>query len=661
MRRAVTNGRKNSKRGICMEQINLTLRQRKILNILQGKNSYLTGAELAKRLNVTVRTIRNDVATINSVLQPYKIRVDSVHSKGYALTPEASSLIPSLVKIDTVFFTKEDRVRYLAIQLCLSDIPLDLGELEDEIYVSQTTLKNDLHKLRLTYCLAYPYIRLRQDRGMISFEDNEKKRRAILNILFSEHWNYNGRSNAFYGMDFLGEDLLNTIMDLIPVYLNRYGIMMEDANIVSLNLACAIMYVRVTGGHILPETSPVPKEDYPAYRASEELCNELEHRLKFSIPRQERDEIYVLTVTGRMLQLKDISMSNISDYFGPVTMQMADDYLRDLREIFHLNFAPDEDFYYTLLQFTRDIRMPYHIYNDQEAASITKENLLTEIELAWLFQRTASRTMGSFLDEKELLHLAHCMSGALEQFFQHHPEHRLRTVICCHLHMSVAWAIKRKLLSRFGDFIDLQALLPVNAKNTFDFSNTDLILSTVHKPIAPGTDARLIVISPFMNPEDTRLISEFIQRRKLMTLSASTEQRIHSLLREAVWEESDPFDSTFPAILKAASPLLEAGLADEEYVQGLLRREAISSCAFASGMLLQYSLVPAKKTRISFLVFRHRMNWGSYRIRAVATVCFAPEERSLVFAVKNYFCYTNQSLDISHQVHCAEDLKGLLL
>lgn len=644
-----------------MEQINLTLRQRKILNILQGKNSYLTGAELARQLNVTVRTIRNDVATINSVLEPYHVRIDSFHSKGYSLSPEASSRIPSLVKIDTVFFTKEDRVRYLAIQLCLADSPLDTGELEDEMYVSQTTLKNDIHKLRLTYCLDYPYIRLRLERGMLSFEENEKKRRTILNTLFSEHWNYNGRSNTFYGFDFLREDLLDEIMDLIPVYLNRYDIMMEDANMVSLNLACAIMYIRITGGHTLPENTPVPKEDYPAYRASEELCNELEHRLKFSIPPQERDEIYVLTVTGRMLQLKDISMSNISDYFGPLTIQMADEYICDLREIFHLNFAPDEDFYYTLLQFTRDIRMPYHIYNDQESASITKENLLTEIELAWLFQRTSARTMGSFLDEKELLHLAHCMSGALEQFFQHHPEHRLRTVICCHLHMSVAWAIKRKLMSRFGDFIDLQALLPVNAKNTFDFSNTDLILSTVHKPIASGTDAKLIVISPFMNPEDTRLISEFIQRRKLMTLSASTEQRIRSLLREAVWEDSDPFDSVFPAILKAASSLQERGLTGENYVQGLLRRESISSCALANGMLLQYSLVPAKKTGISFLVFRHQMNWGNYRIRAVATACFAPEERPLVFSVKNYFCYMNQALDVSHQVHCAEDLKKLIL
>lgn len=255
-----------------MEQINLTLRQRKILNILQGKNSYLTGAELAKQLNVTVRTIRNDVSTINSVLQPYGIRIDSVRSKGYFLSPEASALIPSLVRINTVFFTKEDRVRYLTIKLCLSDRPLDIGELEDEMYVSQTTLKNDIHKLRLTYCQAYPYIRLRLDRGMLSFEENEKKRRAILNILFSEHWNYNGRSNAFYGLDILSEDLLDEIMDLVPVYLNRYGIMMEDANIVSLNLACAIMYIRVKGGHALPETAPLPKEDYPAYRTSEDCA-----------------------------------------------------------------------------------------------------------------------------------------------------------------------------------------------------------------------------------------------------------------------------------------------------------------------------------------------------------------------------------------------------
>ena len=130
-----------------MDTLSLTLRQRKLLHILQNHENLITGAELASQLNATSRTIRSDVAAINLELNPFDAKIDSIRSKGYFFTAENPDKIRELNRINTAFFTREDRIRYLAFQLCLTDTPINVYDLEDEMFVSLTTLVNDIHTL----------------------------------------------------------------------------------------------------------------------------------------------------------------------------------------------------------------------------------------------------------------------------------------------------------------------------------------------------------------------------------------------------------------------------------------------------------------------------------------------------------------------------------
>ena len=109
----------------------------------------------------------------------------------------------------------------------------------------------------MKYVLSEPYIKLEQKRNFLTFEENEQKRRSVLNRLFHEDWNYNHNWNTYYGYTFLNKDVLDYIMDEVPLHLDKYGISMEDPSLVSLNLAAAIMYHRVLSGHQLPPASPV--------------------------------------------------------------------------------------------------------------------------------------------------------------------------------------------------------------------------------------------------------------------------------------------------------------------------------------------------------------------------------------------------------------------
>ena len=207
-----------------MSADNLTLRQRKILHFLQNHTGFITGSELSKHLEVSSKTIRTDISEINQQLNHSDIRIVSEHSKGYYLDAGNPAALAELNKIDRVFLTKEDRVRFLTLRLCLADSPLDLYDLEDEMYVSRTTLDHDLHQLKRQHVMSPPHIQLFQSRDQIWFEADERKRRDILNQLFHKDWDYNNKGNAYYGYDFLDERMLDLITSEVSDHLKQQGL-----------------------------------------------------------------------------------------------------------------------------------------------------------------------------------------------------------------------------------------------------------------------------------------------------------------------------------------------------------------------------------------------------------------------------------------------------
>ena len=615
-----------------MDTLTLSLRQRKLLHMMQGRTSYITGNELAKQLDVSPRTIRNDIVEINQNLKAFDAQILSEKSKGYYFYAANPERIQDLNRIDTAFFTKEDRVRYLALQLCLSDIPINLYDLEEEMYISHTTLEHDLHRLKLCYVLSDPYVKLITEKNDLCFEPDEKKRRKILNRLFHDDWDYNRRGNAFYSFHFLDPDTLQLIMDEIPIHLNRHKIQMEDPNLVSLNLAIAIMYHRMQSGHALPFAPPIPRPDVTASYATTELMDALEGLLGCAFPQEERDEIYLDISSAHMLNASKLNFQTVSHYFGPRTLDMADEYLLDVKDTFQLDFTDDEDFYITLLQYIRYLQLPVHTFNMQANTALSRDQLIVEYEVAYLFQETAIRHLGYYIGQTELLYLAFCISGSLEYLYHNHPETKFRTVITCHLSLPATWSLKRKVLGAFDNYLNITALLPVNVKSAFDFSETDLILSTVKKKItdAPGTDT--IQISPLLTPADYRSIQSYIHNKRIDQLcSVPHPASIVDLLKDAYWHEDASFSERFSMIEQLADEFIEHDIVSEAYLEDVLRRESLLSFAFQHNVLFLYSLVPAKKTQLSVSTFSHRIVWNTQKIRLIVMASFTETDLTLPF------------------------------
>lgn len=643
-----------------MDTLSLSLRQRKLLRTVQNSTSVITGKDLARQLNVSPRTIRYDVAEINRQLISYQAQIASEPSKGYLFSANNPEQIQELNQIDTAFFTREDRVRYLAFQLCLSEQPINLLDLEDEMFVSSTTIKHDLHLLKMKYVVAPPYIRLYQKQNELSFEQDEKKIRHILNRLFHENWNYNMSGNAYYGYHFLEPEILNHIMEEIPLHLSKYKIRMEDPNHVALNLAIAIMYHRILLGHPLADTPPIPKPDTKAYRACQELLDTLEHKLKCAFHQTERDAIYQIIASGHLLDMQKLDFESVPQYFGPITIDIADTYLQYLLQTFRIDLTVDEDFYITLLQFIRYLQSPSYSYNTPANVDISKETMFIEFAMARTFQEIAIRQLDFYLNESELLYLAYCLSGAMEFIYRNHPETKLRTVICGDLNLPATWSLKRKILNAFGNHLDVITLIPVNVKRIYDFSNTDLVLTTVKKQITDAPAVTTIHISPFCSPADFLNIVAYIAENKVLRLCNAPSDIWKTLIREAFWHTGKEFEDKFSAIEYLCSDFMEKNIADETFLTDVLRNESISSFATRPDLVFLYSLRPATVTQLAVVNLKHRLIWDNYKIRSIILGAFRPENMTLVFLLNSVFYSPGNFIRLSADIKTPEEFISLM-
>lgn len=620
-----------------MKTLNLTLRQRKLLHIVQNQHAITTGQELAKRLLVSPRTIRTDVAEINRIIRPFNAQIHSERSKGYRFEAKDPLLIQQLNQIENAFLTKEDRVRYLALRLCLTEEPLNTYDLEDEIFVSHTTLEHDIHQLKMQYMLSEPYIAINYSKDYLSCEQDEMKIRRLLVNLFHKDWNYQTYGNAYYGYHFLNHGHLKYIMKELPIHLKKYNVILDDPTMVALDLAVVIMFHRTSSGHILPVPSDPTIENPAAYAVTENLFHSLEDYFGCSFPAGERFYIYQYIASVNLFSVKNLTLGTTEDTFDADIIEMANLYLNHIDQLYHIDFKKDEDFFITLLLFIRDLKMEHRAYNSQEITDIAQEQLMDELELAFLFQGIANQYLGHYITRTELQYLAHIISGAIEFLFETNPEAKVKTVICCHLNPPAYWSLKRQILGAYNKYLDVIDLLPVNAQHFYDFSNTDLILSTVQKKITDLNTCDTIRINTILSPKDYLTLSSYIRTKRIEMLCPHNSHTLYEMLSDAYWHESEAVETRFQVLDTLTQDFLKDGIVDEMQVQLLLRKENIMSAATRAGILFLYVPCPVSETKFSVMTLAHRIKWNTHKIRTVILGAFKKEDLSLVFRFNHIF------------------------
>jgi lichenan operon transcriptional antiterminator len=155
--------------------LNSIERQQEIINLLRFAPDYTsTAKELAEKLNVSSKTIRNDILQMNQqVKQPIIL---SKAGKGYELTSLA-------MNIETP--VKED-VRFLLLSQMIEKQSVDIFDLADSLYVSESTLDRLVKELNIVITEQDKQLLIKRKNNQLFIKGEEVEKRKLFNIFLNQ-------------------------------------------------------------------------------------------------------------------------------------------------------------------------------------------------------------------------------------------------------------------------------------------------------------------------------------------------------------------------------------------------------------------------------------------------------------------------------------------
>jgi lichenan operon transcriptional antiterminator len=586
----------------------------RLLDYLSQNDGWVTAGELADQLGVSTRSVRSYVTAAKAAAHPLPIIAAS--TSGYRLNREAYATFSSGARNrDGHADTPRDRVHHLARRLTEAPDGLDIHDLADSLYVSESTIENDLRKVKALSDESG--LTLTRAGSRITLAGSEGDHRRLLSRLF--------RSESAQGFlklesEFAHEGLRDFKTDLIAM-LDSQGYFVNEYGVNSVLLHVAIAVERVAQHRALAsEASPALDDAIPVALAS--LI-----RKHFDVDLDAGDLEYIAKLlTTRVITpgqnqpvkavLENHVVAHDLETVRRIVEQVAQEYLVDLddeafmvRLSLHLGnlVARAQDHSYSRNPLGRSIKTSYPMIYD------------VAVFMASLIQRERTIT----INDDEISYIALHLGSHLER--QSRREERISCAIVLPGYYDLHQVLREKVEAALGDELSVEIVVTRTDVNWDDFS-TDLVLTTINdRPFAEN----VVVIQPFLSEGDIENIRRAISRLRRHRRRQQIKDDLLRYFDKDMFLRNYQADDEIAMIRTLGSLMVARDIIDESYIDGAIERELLSSTAFTDTIAVPHAMaMTASRTSIAIAVNENPMQWGENRVHVVALIAFSSSGRA---------------------------------
>lgn len=613
-----------------MENITLPIRQRKLLRILNEQRGIITGIELGRKMEVSDRTIRNDILDLNKILKNINVHIKSIRGKGYILNATDNSILQKLIYTEDSLLTQEDRVRYLVIRIIQSKNPVKLDELEDEIFVSRTTLEKDMRVIDKKYSKKGPYLKLIRRENIIFFEDNEEKKREVLKELFCKEWDYNFQN----GMNFRDSIFDAKIFDIISLNvegcIKKYKLKLNDEGLVYFVFTIAISCLRIKGGYSLSCERETKNNDLYITLAINELADCLQEVLNISFNHFERDYFAFILMKKRVSNLKDINRENIKEFINVEYIKIVELLINDIKKEYLLDFTKDDELFIELVIHVSTLvsKLRDEFVTESIVLDTLKNRYPLSFEMSLIFYKHFKKMFDVEIEENELSYIAAYLGVAIRRLINNVLDGEIIVAVVSHLNYSIFRLLETELKSTYGRKIKIVGPFSVYEKDEIANSGAEIVLSTVKIKDINLTGKRIITVSPFLLGEDLILINEYIDAINANVALPKLPLNIREYFDKRLFYYGLDIRSKDEAIKFLTQDLLKREYVGKEFLNSVLEREKISSTAFKSGIAMPHPMTNCcYKTIISVAILKKPIMWEGQKVKCIFLLSIKEDEK----------------------------------
>lgn len=483
-------------------------RSREILSQLITKTEYsqtISIQDLAEMFKVSSRTIRYDIEQINDYLkenhlQPLNLGKQGVINTQADITKARESL--SEEAFYSFKLSREERVCFSAVMMICSDDYITLSEIADQLFVSRSTIIQDLEHIKSFFRERHLYVLSHSNKGLLLEGREIDKRNLLIDMIQSENSIFKVEPIFQHLTQCLSKNLKIDLEDIsmIEKIINEaehiYGRFLTDQSFVQLRNYFQLSLYRLRKAHYVEYGD----DKNSKWDMAKGMIDQIQQFIVKEIP--DTEIYYVASVLNRMKYIKKTTSNKEIVKMQVITRNFIEKISKDI----HRNLQGDYIFYENLINH---LESTFSTLGDRFAInSVVDEVLQRYPEVKQATERNVyvfEEYVGRKLSEEEIAYIVVHICAAIER--NKNETVRYSVVLVCNGGIGTS----QLLLARLEKFfhLDVIDIIPAHDIENMNMDDVDAVISTIS---LEGKGIEYIQVDPLLTDEDCIRVGEKLSK-----------------------------------------------------------------------------------------------------------------------------------------------------
>lgn len=542
-----------------------------IIKILLNSVEPVSSLALSQEIGCSTKTIQNEIKEVNKELK--NCEIVSIRGIGYKIEGNLDD-----IDIKNSDLYDYDRVEYIIKKIInLSSTDKDtikLEDLADSMYVSLSTVKNDLKEVKKILNEYNLKISSKHKQGICIEASEEDIIKFIINYS-------NKVDNSLNIKDFLNNNIIENLFSIKKILLDTLSY--ENMILTDNEFKNIVNYISIYLSRNNTNQSDFIKEYIKKYKSKKEK------------PISEDEQLLI--------------------------RKAIKEFCRDLNIATSINLSHDKIFEECLFNHICNLykRADLGINQYEITAGEIKLKYPFPFELGKIAKKTIEKNLNMEISEDEVENIALHIGGALERIDKRDEKKVYKTIIVCTSGVGTSMLIKSKLENIFKGKLEIIKVIPSYLIDYINVLDIDFVISTVEVNLE---NINVIKVSPMLTDKEIKLIEKYIE-----TENVYIDLDIQNLFSSELFFKDIKAETRSQVIDIMSKKLVEKGYIDDTMRQSYFERETIATTEIGNMVAIPHGAKgEVYENKVAIGILKEPISWEVGKVRLIIMLALDKEK-----------------------------------
>ncbi len=597
-------------------------KEQDLLKYLAESKAPVRCAELSNALNVSIRSTKSYIQSINSI---YGRPIILSSRNGYQLNGQnALTLVMSNKQDQSIPQTLEERSFYIIKQLVLNHSShVDIFDLCDSLCVSYSTVKSIISKMNQMY-VSYE-IQFISENDTLKVKGDEYHKRKLLSYIMNEEckkslMNIDTLKDYFVSID------VPKLQEIVSKTFKKYNYYLNDFSAMNLILHLLIIIDREKNGNILN----IGKEEFNVENSNEsnflsDFIGQLESNFDVQINKYERFEIYMLFKANANFSI-DCSKAELEELVGEDIIKLVEEYVKKINYLYLIDLS-SKTFKTPFALHLKNLlyRAKKNITIINPMLDIIKNNSPLIFDIAIYLSLDLMDRFNIQLSEDETAFLALHIGGEVER--QAINREKVPVVILAPNYHGIAERITNNLMLNFGNQVNIVDCV----SNVEDLKNIKTLFSILFTtiPVSDKSNYMVVKLSPMNITAQFKLVQDAILKSQEDYYNYKLKVQFDNFFEEDLFLANSNLKTKQQVLTQLCDKLLVKNYVDSSFEESIYKRENVATTAFGNVAVPHSVDMNAFKTSIAVAISKEGFIWNNNTVHVVFLLAINKADRKI--------------------------------